>query len=58
MKKQNIFFRTSLLDRQNTNTAFFKTSPIFFKENLENVEALVDDFNGHGLEFCYYQKLR
>ncbi len=58
VKKQNIFFRTSLLDRQNANTAFFKTSPIFFKENLENIEALVDDFKGHGLEFCYYQKLR
>ena len=56
-EEENVFFRTSLLDRQNCNTAFFKTSPIFFKKNLQNVEDLVNDFNGHWLEFCYYQRL-
>jgi len=55
----NAFFRTSLLDRQNCNTAFFKTTTPFFVDHLQWAGEEVNDMRWkyNYLEHIYYRRL-
>lgn len=54
---ENVFFRTSVLDRSLCNTGFFKVSKELFKRELWNLWDNVNDKQGVFLEHLYLKQL-